>query len=135
MDIVERLRQRIGLVKFDSDAIALHDAADEIERLRDEIYNLKLAVAGGEDAPGLANLVGLEDVIMWRKLWTDEIERLRGDVECARECSKVAYSDAEIRDRRIGRLQDALDRIANIDYRGNAHESLYIAREALKGGE
>ena len=78
MDIVERLRQRIGLVKFDSDAIALHDAADEIERLRDEIYNLKLAVAGGEDAPGLANLVGLEDVIMWRKLWTDEIERLRG---------------------------------------------------------
>ncbi len=34
MDIVERLRQRIGLVKFDSDAIALRDAADTIEQLR-----------------------------------------------------------------------------------------------------
>ncbi len=34
MDIVERLRQRIGLVKFDSDAIALRDAADIIEQLR-----------------------------------------------------------------------------------------------------
>jgi hypothetical protein len=34
MDIVERLRRRIGLVKFDSDAIALHDAADTIEQLR-----------------------------------------------------------------------------------------------------
>lgn len=37
MDIVERLRQRIGLVKFDSDAIALHDAADEIEQLRGQV--------------------------------------------------------------------------------------------------
>tara|TARA_R110000868_G_scaffold300126_1_gene560454 strand:+ start:243 stop:512 length:270 start_codon:yes stop_codon:yes gene_type:complete len=34
MDIVDRLRQRIGLVKFDSDAIALHEAANEIERLQ-----------------------------------------------------------------------------------------------------
>ena len=34
MDIVERLRRRIGLVKFDSDAIALRDAADIIEQLR-----------------------------------------------------------------------------------------------------
>ena len=37
MDIVERLRQRIGLVKFDSDAIALHDAADIIEQLRGQV--------------------------------------------------------------------------------------------------
>ena len=37
MDIVERLRQRIGLVKFDSDAIALHDAADTIEQLRGQV--------------------------------------------------------------------------------------------------
>ena len=36
MDIVERLRQRIGLVKFDSDAIALRDAANEIEQLRND---------------------------------------------------------------------------------------------------
>ena len=35
MDIVDRLRQRIGLVKFDSDAIALRDAANEIEQLRE----------------------------------------------------------------------------------------------------
>ena len=37
MDIVERLRERIGLVKFDSDAIALHDAADTIEQLRGQV--------------------------------------------------------------------------------------------------
>ena len=37
MDIVERLRQRIGLVKFDSDAIALRDAADIIEQLRGQV--------------------------------------------------------------------------------------------------
>ena len=37
MDIVERLRQRIGLVKFDSDAIALHDASDTIEQLRGQV--------------------------------------------------------------------------------------------------
>jgi len=37
MDIVERLRQRIGLVKFDSDAIALRDAADTIEQLRGQV--------------------------------------------------------------------------------------------------
>ena len=37
MDIVDRLRQRIGLVKFDSDAIALHDAADIIEQLRGQV--------------------------------------------------------------------------------------------------
>ena len=37
MDIVDRLRQRIGLVKFDSDAIALHDAADTIEQLRGQV--------------------------------------------------------------------------------------------------
>lgn len=37
MDIVERLRQRIGLVKFDSDAIALHDAANTIEQLRGQV--------------------------------------------------------------------------------------------------
>ena len=37
MDIVERLRQRIGLVKFDSDAIALHDAANIIEQLRRQV--------------------------------------------------------------------------------------------------
>ena len=37
MDIVERLRQRIALVKFDSDAIALHDAADTIEQLRGQV--------------------------------------------------------------------------------------------------
>ena len=37
MDIVDRLRQRIGLVKFDSDAIALRDAADTIEQLRGQV--------------------------------------------------------------------------------------------------
>ena len=37
MDIVERLRQRIALVKFDSDAIALHDAANTIEQLRGQV--------------------------------------------------------------------------------------------------
>ena len=37
MDIVERLRQRIALVKFDSDAIALHDAANIIEQLREQV--------------------------------------------------------------------------------------------------
>ena len=37
MDIVERLRQRIALVKFDSDAIALHDAANIIEQLRRQV--------------------------------------------------------------------------------------------------
>jgi hypothetical protein len=37
MDIVDRLRQRIGLVKFDSDAIALRDAADIIEQLRGQV--------------------------------------------------------------------------------------------------
>ena len=37
MDIVERLRRRIALVKFDSDAIALHDAADTIEQLRGQV--------------------------------------------------------------------------------------------------
>lgn len=81
-DIVKRLRdwcEDPHDVSMGELAEYSHKTADEIERLRDEIYNLKLAVAGGEDAPGLANLVGLEDVIMWRKLWTDEIERLRGD--------------------------------------------------------
>lgn len=37
MDIVDRLRQRIALVKFDSDAIALHDAANMIEQLRGQV--------------------------------------------------------------------------------------------------
>lgn len=37
MDIVERLRRRIGLMKFDSDAIALRDAADIIEQLQSTI--------------------------------------------------------------------------------------------------
>ena len=37
MDIVDRLRQRIALVKFDSDAIALHDAANTIEQLRGQV--------------------------------------------------------------------------------------------------
>ena len=37
MDIVDRLRQRIGLVKFDSDAIALDDAANMIEQLRGQV--------------------------------------------------------------------------------------------------
>jgi len=37
METVDRLRQRIGLVKFDSDAIALHDAADTIEQLRGQV--------------------------------------------------------------------------------------------------
>ena len=81
-DIVKRLRdwcEDPHDVSMGELAEYSHKTADEIERLQDEIYNLKLAVAGGEDAPGLANLVGLEDVIMWRKLWTDEIERLRGD--------------------------------------------------------
>jgi hypothetical protein len=41
MDIVDRLRQRIGLVKFDSDAIALHDAANEIEQLREVLKELE----------------------------------------------------------------------------------------------
>ena len=70
-DIVDRLRVLNFMGPW-------KEAADEIERLRDEIYNLKLAVAGGEDAPGSADLVGPEDVIMWRKLWADEIEKLRG---------------------------------------------------------
>ena len=32
-------------------------------------------------------------------------------------------------------LREALNKIANIDYRGNAHESSYIAKEALKQTE
>ena len=44
MDIVERLRQRIALVKFDSDAIALHDAANEIERSRKELEELSESI-------------------------------------------------------------------------------------------
>ena len=79
MDIVERLTSHWGGERCVDVSIDVADAIDEIKRLRDEIYNLKLAVAGGEDALGSADLVGLEDVIMWRKLWTDEIERLRGD--------------------------------------------------------
>jgi hypothetical protein len=50
MDIVERLRQRIGLVKFDSDAIALRDAANEIEQLRNDNNRLTwLAIDNAKD--------------------------------------------------------------------------------------
>jgi hypothetical protein len=50
MDIVERLRQRIGLVKFDSDAIALRDAANEIEQLRNDNNRLAwLAIDNAKD--------------------------------------------------------------------------------------
>jgi len=79
MDIVERLTSHWGGERCVDVSIDVADAIDEIKRLRDEIYNLKLAVAGGEDAPGSADLVGPEDVIMWRKLWADEIERVRSD--------------------------------------------------------
>ncbi|ACL58154.1 hypothetical protein [Methylobacterium nodulans] len=38
-----------------------------VEELEAECYALKLAAAGGEDAPGAANAVTREDVKRWRK--------------------------------------------------------------------
>lgn len=60
MDIVERLRQRIGLVKFDSDAIALRDAANEIEQLRND--NNRLAWLATDNAKDTGR------ALMYRKI-------------------------------------------------------------------
>ena len=53
------------------------ESADEIERLREELYEIKLAAAGGEDAPGAANMVTANDVEKWVTKYCEEIERLR----------------------------------------------------------
>jgi hypothetical protein len=60
-------------------------ALTEIKQLREELYEIKLAVAGGEeDAPGSANMVTAKDIERWAKEQhilirnrKAEIERLR----------------------------------------------------------
>lgn len=75
------------------------ESADEIERLREELYEIKLAAAGGEDAPGAANMVTAKDVEKWVIKYCEEIERLRealrviADGDAPREHAIIYRSD------------------------------------------
>lgn len=82
-DIVNRLRIKADMIElgdkipYGSDSSVMREAADEIERLREELYEIKLAAAGGEDAPGAANMVTAKDVEKWVIKYCEEMERLR----------------------------------------------------------
>lgn len=89
-------------VEFEHVESLVKSKDDEIERLREELYEIKLAAAGGEDAPGAANMVRAKDVERWTKeLWRrvrdgeTEIERLR---EALRE---IAEGDRPYNDKQF----------------------------------
>ena len=88
-DIVQDLREHHAAIGFDDHTETwLTAAADEIERLREELYEIKLAAAGGEDVPGAANMVTANDVEKWVTKYCEEIERLP---EALRDCHHVLH--------------------------------------------
>ena len=94
MDIVERLRQRIGLVKFDSDAIALHDAANMIEQLRGDIEFASECRNGAYADAEIQNA---------------KIERLRGVLLTVLEaCKDVNSPDRKVREEITRTVRKAL---------------------------
>lgn len=62
---------------------------ETLETERDEAvdlaYRLKLAAAGGEDVPGSANLVTVEDVDKWRRETADREMRLESELDEERQ--------------------------------------------------
>lgn len=94
MDIVERLRQRIGLVKFDSDAIALRDAADIIEQLRGQIEFASECRNGAYADAEIQNA---------------KIERLRGVLlTVLKACKDVNSPDRKVREEITRTVRKAL---------------------------
>ena len=94
MDIVERLRQRIGLVKFDSDAIALRDAADIIEQLRGQVEFASECRNGAYADAEIQNA---------------KIERLRGVLLTVLEaCKDVNSPDRKVREEITRTVRKAL---------------------------
>lgn len=73
----------------------------ERDEARDLAYELKLAAAGGEDVPGSANLVTVEDV----RRWQDEYARL---VSAATSELARLRAEGEAKDRRIAVLEAVL---------------------------
>jgi len=67
---LQKLSNRWG---HDTDSIsiavasAVENAINHITALSDEIYEIKLAAAGGEDVPGSANAVTAKDIVRWQK--------------------------------------------------------------------
>ena len=94
MDIVDRLRQRIGLVKFDSDAIALHDAANTIEQLRGQVEFASECRNGAYADAEIQNA---------------KIERLRGVLLTVLEaCKDVNSPDRKVREEITRTVRKAL---------------------------
>lgn len=76
------------MAERDAALAALQQVTAERDEARDLAYELKLAAAGGEDVPGSANLVTVEDVRRWRdedarfvSTATSELARLRAEGE------------------------------------------------------
>ena len=116
MDIVERLRQRIALVKFDSDAIALHDAADTIEQLRGQVdFETQCR----------------EDTYADLKIQDAEIERLRE--QCDRMAS-LAIDNAKDTERAM-RLRKILEDVLETSGEQIPYGTVKTIRSALKEKE
>ncbi|MBK3406247.1 hypothetical protein H0176_23750 [Methylorubrum populi] len=92
------------MAERDAALAALQQVTAERDEARDLAYELKLAAAGGEDVPGSANLVTVEDVRRWRdedarfvSTATSELARLRAEGEAkdralkAKAEEQVAY--------------------------------------------
>lgn len=106
------------------------DMRGEIERLREELYEIKLAAAGGEDAPGAANMVRAKDVERWTKeLWRrvrdgeTEIERLREVLLQIAQCDFQAWARNAL-DKNTEDQRKALERIAQYDMQKIAVDAL-----------
>lgn len=96
-------------------------AEAERDAFRDEAYALKLAAAGGEDAPGSAVLVTADDVRRWRD---EEVRSLRAAEACA------AQLQAEVEALRAERASLRADANALGARLGNA--SQYDDRRVLR---
>jgi hypothetical protein len=135
-DIVKELREHNVALGFDDRIVTLFtEAADEIERLREELYEIKLAAAGGEDAPGAANMVRAKDVERWTKeLWRrvrdgeTEIDRLREALRQITQCDFQAWARDAL-DKNPNEQRKTLERIAQYDMQKIAIDALGEGKE------
>ena len=131
-DIVDRLRT-LRFPGLDGEPCVIPaddplylEAADEIERLRDEREQLALAICGGEDAPGFANAQTVEKLV-------EIAEQNRREVAREYERSAADRADAIAARAQVRRYRDALYRIAGgTNY---ADDPWDIARFALGANE